>query len=104
MIGSHVVKKSFPVHPDTAVFTTTFVALQKGTITRVTHDIDDGSWQFHTNDMFESYREIAMIVGLQEILDMDPSILEIADMPAGFSATRADRNAPWKIIRQSKTM
>ena len=43
-------KKQFKENLNTAVFTTKFVLKQKRTITYVTHDAEDGAWQFFNND------------------------------------------------------
>ena len=82
---------------DTAVFTTKFVLEDNKTITYVTHELEDGAWLFFSDDSFENFEEIAKIVGLQEIFDMDNSLLEIADLPLGFCATRNDKFDKWTI-------
>ena len=40
----------------------------------------------------------AALVGLSEMVRHDPSVLELADMPPGWSATRETRDAPWKRV------
>jgi hypothetical protein len=82
---------------DTAVFTTKFVLDDNKIITYVTHDLEDGAWQFFSDDSFENFEEVAKIVGLQEIFDMDNTLLEIADLPLGFYATRKDKFDNWTI-------
>jgi hypothetical protein len=89
--------KSFIEKPSTAVFTTKFVINENHTITYVTHDIDDGAWQFFSEDDFDSFEEVAMIVSLEEIIGRDKSILEISDLPLGCVATRKGKNDKWKI-------
>jgi hypothetical protein len=89
--------KSFVEKLSTAVFTTKFVINEKRTITYVTHDIDDGVWQFFSEDDFDSFEEVAMIVSLEQIIEIDKSILEISDLPLGCVATRKDKNDKWKI-------
>jgi hypothetical protein len=88
-------REEFEAPLDTAVFTTTFVLDDKKTITYVVHEIEDGSWQFFHS--FENFEEVAKIVGLQEIFDMDNSLLEIADLPLGFCASRKDKFDKWTI-------
>jgi hypothetical protein len=90
-------REEFESPLDIAVFTTKFVLDDKKTITYVTHDIEDGVWQFFSDDSFENFEEVAKIVGLQEIFDMDNSLLEIADLPLGFCATRKDKFDNWTI-------
>ena len=40
----------------------------------------------------------AALVGLGTIVGHDPSVLELADMPPGWSATRTVKDAPWQRI------
>lgn len=90
-------RTEFDTQNDTAVFTTKFVLYDNKTITYVTHDLEDGAWQFFSDDSFENFEEVAKIVGLQEIFEMDNSLLEIADLPLGFCATRKDKFDNWTI-------
>lgn len=93
-------KKTFQDSPTTAVFTTKFVIEENKVITYVTHEIEDGAWQFFSDDEFENFEDVAKIVGLQQMVDTDNSLLEIADLPMGFIATRKSKNDKWEI-RQS---
>ena len=81
---------------DIAVFTTKFV-LEGKTITYVTHELEDGAWQFFSNDPFDNFEDVAKIVGLQEIYDLDVTLLEIADLPPGSYATRKNKTDNWTI-------
>ncbi len=58
----------------TAAFTTKFVLEDNKVITYVTHDIEDGAWQFFSDDEFENFESVAKIVGLNEIMDKDPTL------------------------------
>jgi hypothetical protein len=80
---------------NTAVFTTKYVVREKREITLVTHDIDDGAWQFLSNDINDP--EFAMVVSFGEIIDIDKTVLEIADLPEGCTATRKSKNDEWVI-------
>jgi len=66
-------------------------------ITYVTHDEEDGSWQFLSDDTFDDYRKVIMIVGLGEIIKRDKTILELADMPAGYFAVRDKKGDKWTV-------
>ncbi|MBC5772460.1 DUF2185 domain-containing protein [Pontibacter sp. KCTC 32443] len=94
--------KKFKEPLNTAVFTTKFVIEENKPITYVTHDSDDGAWQFFSDDEFEDFESIAKIVGLGEIIQMDKSILELADMPKGYYAYRESVNSIWVIQKQEK--
>lgn len=84
---------------NTAVFTTRRVFRERVPICLVTHDDDDGSWQFLCGTTSE--REDPMVVALEEIVDLDPTIVELADLPMGWRAYRSGRNDPWKRAKRS---
>ena len=81
--------------PRVAVFTTTHVVRSRKPIVYVSHDADDGSWQFHSEDRVST--KDAMIIALEEILKIDASIAGLANLPLGYCATRRDRGSAWKI-------
>jgi hypothetical protein len=88
--------KSFTDNPNTAVITTKFVLEQRSPILHVFHYEDDGSWQFseeETNLKDEDFR----VISLEEIISIDPTILDISDLPLGEEAYRIDIDSPWKI-------
>jgi hypothetical protein len=60
----------------------------------VTHDADDGSWQFLCGTMDET--SDGRVVGLGRLCDRDPSLLELADLPEGSRAWRERAGAPWR--------
>ena len=82
---------------DTAVFTTKFVIEQNQTITYVTRDLDDGAWQFFSDDKFDDYEKVAKIVGLNEIMEMDSSLNDLRNMELGNVATRQNKSDVWRI-------
>ena len=65
-------------------------------IAYVTHDADDGAWQFHTREAGPPDEADAMVVALRSIVRLDRSVTELADLPLGWHAWRASRNAPWQ--------
>jgi hypothetical protein len=67
-------QKKFQEPGNTAVFTTKYVIRDKKPITYVTHDEEDGAWQFFSSDEFENFEEVAMVVALAEIVAIDPSL------------------------------
>ena len=81
---------------NTAVFTTRDVLERGRPILRVTHDDDDGSWQFHCGETVSAVD--AMIIGLGEMVAHDPTIQELADLPTGWIATRETNAHDW--VRQ----
>jgi hypothetical protein len=89
--------RRFKEADNTAVFTTQFVVNDKKDITYVTHEKEDGAWQFFSNDNFGHFEDVAMVVGLGEILKIDNTLLELADLPEGFSAQRNFKGDKWVI-------
>jgi hypothetical protein len=81
---------------DTAVFTTKSILEKRDFIFYVFHYEDDGAWQFSGNEDViddEDYK----VVSLEEIIDLDNSILEIADLPLQHMAYRSKPGLPWLI-------
>jgi hypothetical protein len=79
--------------PNTAAITTRPVMDDGAPVLLVTRDIEDGGWQFlcgTTNDSRE-----ARVVGLGRMCARDASLLDLADLPEGWRAWRADVGAPW---------
>ena len=89
----------FEDEPRVAVLTTSHVMRNREPILRVSHDADDGTWQFHCGEPV-SMRD-AMIVALEEVLEIDPTIASLANLPLGYCATRNDRASAWIIQKQT---
>ena len=78
--------------PNTASITTRQV-LEGAPILLVTHDADDGGWQFlcgTTDDPAD-----ARIVGLGQMFKRDATLGELADLPEGGRASRASTGQAW---------
>lgn len=89
--------KKFKDSLNTAVFATKFVIVDKKDITLVRHESEDGAWTFFSNDEYENYEAVAKVVGLGQIIEIDSTILEIADLPKGYYASRKSRKDTWKV-------
>ena len=89
--------KKFKDSLNTAVFTTKFVIVDKKDITIVRHEPEDGAWTFFSADEYKNYEEVAKVVGLGEIIKIDSTILEIADLPVGYYASRKSKNDKWNV-------
>lgn len=85
----------FPDSLSTAVFTTKYVLMNHSPILHVYHYEDDGAWQFSGEE--DSEEEDYRIVSLKEMIEMDSSILKLANMPLGYYAKRIDVNSEWEI-------
>ena len=88
----------FPIDLNTAVFTTRFI-LEGAPILFVYHD-EDGSWQFIGNDDIVNDNDMKL-VALREIIEMDESLLKLAEMPMGSEAMRSDKAKHWKILNSN---
>jgi hypothetical protein len=77
-----------------AVFTTRQVLEDGRPIQLVTHDAEDGAWQFLSDGA--ALESDGRIIALREALDIDQAIAELADLPTGWQAFRATPSSPWK--------
>ncbi len=60
----------------------------------VSHDADDGGWQFH-NASRQALEKDVMVISLREMLDLDPSLAELHDLPLGWYAWREQKDGKW---------
>jgi hypothetical protein len=59
----------------------------------VSHDEDDHGWQFIGKT--DASMDDAMVVSLEEIAQLDPTVLEVADLPPGWQAIRKRVGGAW---------
>lgn len=78
-----------------AVLTTSFVFDKEDQITRVYHHIEDGMWEFISERVVKEsdYKVISM----EEMLNIDESIVYLSAMKPGFYACRKDQNDTFEI-------
>lgn len=86
----------FQDEPNTAVFVNRRVVFDDAWISYVTHDADDGSWQFHCEQEGDVTEGDIAMVSLKNIFDKDHSIGDLTDLPLGWEAWRSAKNAPWQ--------
>lgn len=91
-----MIMKKFKEPLTTAVFTTKYVLENGSAIVYIYHD-GDGDWQFHGAEDNISDSDMR-VVGLGEIISMDNTVLQIADLPLGFEAIRKDKQDDWNIV------
>jgi hypothetical protein len=84
----------FEETPNTIALTTHAVTAGAEPIGFVSHDADDGMWQFHSKGPVSE--DDAAVVALSEILSLDESIVSVANLPRGWCAWRETRTAPWQ--------
>jgi hypothetical protein len=81
-----------------ASFTVRQVMQKEEPILVVSHAEEDHSWSFVGTSGFRMAD--AMLVGLEEVVNIDMTILELADLPPGWQATRESPGHPW-ILSES---
>lgn len=62
-------------------------------IRRVYHDWDDGTWQVHPDR--DPGQSDAILVCLESVFKLDPTVGELYDLPPGWKAERSHPHAPW---------
>jgi hypothetical protein len=83
--------------PNLAVITIRPILDGSAWIAFVSHDEDDGGWQFHGPDKSDASE--AMVVALHRVFEKDNSIGALADLPLGWQAWRDSPQAPWQRAR-----
>jgi hypothetical protein len=79
---------------DCAVFVTREVINREEPILLVTHDVDDHGWQFIGPT--DGTAANARIIALSEAVQLDPSVLQLADLPVGCRAWRDSPEDQWR--------
>lgn len=87
--------------PNTACFTTATILDGSDWVGMVTHDEDDGAWQFLPyRGVDES--TVGKLVALRNMLDRDPTLLEPATtLDYGERAWRESLDSPWRYQRRT---
>ncbi|MEM8886009.1 MAG: hypothetical protein AAGD14_18235 [Planctomycetota bacterium] len=84
----------FDQAPDVAAITTVGVLERGLPILLVQHFEDDGSWTFLCGTTDDE--DDARVIGMQEVLDIDPTVASIADLPPGWLARRSAVGEEWE--------
>jgi hypothetical protein len=82
----------FPDPPHAGVYLSNAVNSGAEEVTYVSHDLDDGAWQFLGDSMSDSG---AVLSCFHHPIDKDPSLKELTDLPVGWYAEREGPGAPW---------
>ncbi len=85
--------------PDVAVFTTRAIVEDGAWIASVSHDADDGAWQFHDSGPGSADVAEARVVSLRHIVERDPTVRDVLDLPLGRRASRDAADSPWVCER-----
>lgn len=85
---------TFADPPETEVITLDRILDGRSPILLVTHDDDEeSSWQFLDGEQI--FEDDGVMVLLGELAQLDPSLLELSDLPQGWHARRASADQPW---------
>jgi hypothetical protein len=76
-----------------AAITTRQIVYDQTPVLLVLHDEEDGGWLFLTGGPFNAAD--GLVVALKNVVALDSSILELADLPIGWEASRASKEHPW---------
>ncbi len=79
---------------DTVVVTLERILRGDSSLLLVTHDAEDGGWQFLDGE--HVFEDDGTTVLLGEMVQFDASLLELADLPAGWIAWRVAGDQPWQ--------
>jgi hypothetical protein len=86
----------FPDPPHTRVFLSETVHHGTEGVTYVSHDAEDGAWQFLGPSMRDGGGPV--ISCFHHPIDADPTLKELADLPLGWHAERSEPGAAWVRI------
>ncbi|MER8446094.1 hypothetical protein NKH52_23155 [Mesorhizobium sp. M1066] len=82
-----------------AVISTRKIFRGSGWIAYASHDADDESWQFY-GDEAEVDHDDLILVGLFEVVELDKTVAQLADLPLGWHARRDTKSSPWRRSRK----
>lgn len=86
----------FPDPQNVAVIADKRILQGQDWIAYVSHDRDDGMWQFHANRTEPLNENDASVVSLKNVTDIDSTVFALANLPVGWHAWRSSRNSEWK--------
>lgn len=87
-----------------AVISLRQIILEGAPILSASHDAGDHGWQFLDNS--NSEESDVMVVSLSQVVALDPSLIQLADLPPGWRAWRESKDAQWtreENLREDQT-
>jgi len=82
----------FPDDPHTGVYLSKTVHEGTEDVTYISHDLEDGAWQFLGDTMSDPGGVLSCF---HHPIDKDPTLKELADLPIGWYAEREKPGQPW---------
>lgn len=98
--GSNVAELDFAA---TAVFTVKAIAEGHAAANFVYRQSDTGLWFLLPRQGFEE-KNADQMVTMRELMHFDPTLAQLAAMPPGWGARRAQATAPWQTVSFSRPM
>ncbi|WP_165908323.1 immunity protein Imm33 domain-containing protein [Hydrogenispora ethanolica] len=62
----------------------------------------DSGWQFLCNSVEFEDEDTAQVWGIDEVLEVEPSLSGLIEEPPGTELVRESENAEWKIFNQNE--
>jgi hypothetical protein len=84
----------FDQPPNCAAFSLRKIVFGGAPILYVSHDEEDDGWQFLDGGPVEM--SDAAVVTMAEVVELDPTVLDVADLPPGWRAMRGAVGTPWQ--------
>jgi hypothetical protein len=81
--------------PNVAVIVNRRIVEDGDLVAYVSHDESDGGWQFHVSDSPGLNENDAMVVSLRNMVQLDPTLSDLADLPLGWHAWRESKDSRW---------
>ncbi|MFM0236074.1 hypothetical protein [Paraburkholderia sediminicola] len=81
--------------PNVAVIANRSIVFEHDWIAYVSRDNEDGAWQFHGSGSGPMQESDAVVTSLKNIVELDGTVQDLADLPLGWHAWRAAKAAPW---------
>jgi hypothetical protein len=84
--------------PPNAAAITCRAVLAGAPILHVSHDSDDHGWQFLDGGDYgdDAATSEGRLIGMGHVLELDPGLRELADLPPGWIAWRDTASEPWR--------
>src|SRR4051812_48578218 len=83
----------FPDSPETTALTLRSILEEGRSVKFVEHD-ENGGWHFFDGRSTFSGPEL-IFARLGKLVELDPSLAEVSDLPSGWRAWRAEVGCPW---------
>lgn len=92
----------FPYPKDTACFVCNHVINKERPILYVTHEAEDGFWQFLCGHNDHDGDNDYSVISLEQASALDESINELYEMPLGVGADRESKSSNWEPFKLSR--